>query len=147
MSDGTTEQLTRSVEHLQEIAGWIAGDREEDETRSLAEHYGVAEEDYYGDPEEFESPDHEEVVLDAIREAVLCVDMEITRSIVFGTGGPHTEIELTFADTSDRSDLIDLTGLEVLRGRAVGYWGGDKIERHLTIEQAEAMAELYGLTS
>ena len=149
MSDGTTEQLTRSVEHLQELAGWIGGDREEDPvdsediTRSLAEHYGVAEEDYYGDPEEFVGPDHEEVVLDAIREAALCIDTEIVKSVVFGTGGPHTEIEITLGDFSDYGDGSQL---EVLRGRVVGYWGGDKVERNLSGEQVDAIADLFMLT-
>ncbi len=135
MSDGTLEQLTYQVESLRDLANWITGVPDEDDTRSLAEDYGVAEEDYYGDPEEFVGPDHEDVVSDAIRESVLSIDTEITKSIVFGTGGPHSEIEITLS-----------AELQPLRGRVVGYWGGDTVQRHLSSEDVEALAEWFGIT-
>jgi len=135
MNDGTHEQLVTSVEGLQELARWLGGDRDEDDTRALAEHYGVEEDDYYGDPDEFSGPDHEELVGDKIREAVLCIDTEITKSVVFGTGGPHTEIEITLSEHG-----------EPLRGRAVGYWAGDKVERHISEADTATIADYFGIT-
>ncbi len=134
-NDGTLKQLTDSVESLQELARWIGGDREKDDTRALAEYYGVDEADYYGALDEFIGPDHEQIVLEKINEAVLCIDTKITKSIVFGIGGPHTEIEITL--TAD---------LEPLGGRAVGYWGGDKVERRISSDDVETLAEHFGLT-
>ena len=125
MNDGTHEQLVTSVEGLHELARWISGDRDEDTTAQILEDYGY--------PGDYEDPEH--YADNAIREAVLCIDTEITKSVVFGTGGPHTEIEITFSE-----------GMEPLRGRAVGYWGGDKVERHISSDDAETIAEYFGLT-
>ncbi len=130
----TEKQLRDAVIGLHDLSTWIAGDREEDDTRALAEHYGVAEEDYYGDPDDFIGPDGEEVVNDAVRESVLCIYTEIFRSVVFGTGGPHTEIEITLSNDG-----------EPLRGRVVGYWGGDKVERYLSSDTVDAVADYFGL--
>ena len=129
MSDGTTKQLTASVEGLRNLAEWYeAGD--------LA---AIARE-WFGTPDEL---DTEDSVLDALMESPLSVETEVVKSIVFGTGGPHTEIEITLADFGGNDALEDL---EVRRGRVVGYWSSNEIERRLTIDEAEAIASLFGLT-
>jgi len=116
----TKRQLTDSVTALAGLA------------EAIADGDGPMKVEWYGDDDiRYSDPD----IDDRIYESVLSVDTEIIKSVVFGTGGPHTEIEITFSE-----------GMEPLRGRAVGYWGGDKVERHISSDDAETIAEYFGLT-
>ena len=62
----------------------------------------------------------------------LSIDSKRVYSIVFSTGGPHVELEMTCDDTNN-----------VLSGEAVGYWGGTTVRRYLSNQALEAIQEHY----
>jgi len=126
MNDTTHEQLVSEVEDLAAVVEAVAAghfDRPNPFGTSFwAEYYGLPLD---ADPDE---------VTEAHEESILSIDQEIVVSVVYGTGGPHHEVEVTFSSEG-----------EPLRGRVCGYWEGDQVTRFLSAEQTEAYAEALSL--
>lgn len=68
-------------------------------------------------------------------EEALSIDEEIVKTVWFTFGGPNIFAEIVMTPNG-----------EVIKGRYVKGWGGEKVEIPLTEEQAEEIAVAYGLT-
>ena len=130
----TTEQLRDGTYNLRDLARAAANDFPEDGLAQWAGYFGIDVETD-NDPDTIADVDDlRDRVRGAHEEGILSIDREVVVSVVYGTGGPHHEVAITFQSG------------DAIRGEVRGYWGGDEVVASLNSDEVEAYVEALGLT-